>query len=188
MRKILSLALTTLLISAPALAESTEWHPLRHSELDYITIAPFCMDHEVKIAAPPDAVFRILTDSNWADWFVDFRSVTWTSPQPHGPGSTRTVQMKNLAVKERFLVWEPNRRFSFSIDQISQPLLQGMLEDMQLQPADNGRATRFRWRVFYTPAPLMAVVRPMAESIFDDMFHQSLLNLKAYAEKQAQPR
>lgn len=173
------------ILTSPALAaDPTEWHATTPSELDYAVVAPYCMDHEVQIQAPPQAVFKVLTDSNWGDWFVDFRSVEWTSPAPHGRGSTRTVRLKDLAVKERFLAWVPNQRFSFSIDAVSLPLLEGMMEDMQLTPTQNGQATRFRWRVYYTPSPLMAAVRPVAEPMFDGMFKQSLLNLKAYAEKQ----
>lgn len=168
-----------------AIGDTREWHATRPSELDYVVIAPYCMENEIQIEVPPAKVFQILSESNWGDWFVDFQSVEWTSQPPYRVGSTRTVTLKSLAVKERFLAWDPGRRFSFSIDAISLPLLEGMMEDMQLEPRKDGSATHFRWRVFYTPNPLMAALRPIAQPLFAGMFHQSLENLKAYAEKPA---
>ncbi|MEZ0374555.1 MAG: SRPBCC family protein [Candidatus Sericytochromatia bacterium] len=156
---------------------------LTPSELDFAAKAPYCLDNQTLIEAPPEQVFAVLSESDWHDWFVDFKSVEWTSPAPYGVGSTRTVVLKTLTVQERFLAWEPGRRFSFSIDAISLPLVKWMMEDMHLEPVENGRATRFRWRVYYAPAPLMQMAHPIARGIFGGMFKASLNNLKAYAEK-----
>lgn len=156
---------------------------LVHAELGYAKDAPHCIDNQTLIEASPERVFEVLSGSDWGDWFVDFKRVDWTSPEPYGQGSTRTVTLKILSVKERFLAWEPGRRFSFSIDAISVPLVKAMMEDMQLEPVEGGRATRFRWRVYYTPSPLMVAFHPIARKIFGNMFTQSLKNLKAYAEQ-----
>lgn len=163
------------------------WFQLIPSELDYAQSAPFCFDHQLLLEASPQTVFEVLRDSDWAEWFVDFRKVEWTSPDPYQTGSTRTVTLKTLAVKERFLAWEPGQRFSFSIDAISLPLLKQMMEDMQLEPVEKGRCTRVRWRVYYTPSLLMSSVHPLARRIFGSMFKQSLTRLKDYAEKKAAP-
>ena len=57
-----------------------------------------------------------------------------------------------------------------------------MMEDMQMTPLDNGQATEFRWRVYYTPTALMSAIHPIARGIFEGMFKQSLANLKTYTE------
>lgn len=160
------------------------WFPIKASELEDIKTAPFQFDNQLLIEASPEQVFDVLVKSDWADWFVDFRKVTWTSQPPYQVGSTRTVEMKTLSVKERFLAWEPGQRFSFSIDAISLPLISQMLEDMQLEPVENGRCTRFCWRVYYTPNLLMRSIHPIARAIFGKMFKQSLTQLKQYIEKQ----
>jgi hypothetical protein len=180
------LALSTLSAQATEAADTREWHALQRSELDYAARAPYHLDNELLIEASPDAVFKVLSESDWVNWFVDFRSVSWTSEPPYRVGSTRTVQMKDLAVKERFLAWDPGKRFSFSIDAISNPMVEAMMEDLQLEPVDKGRATRLHWRVYYTPTALIAVLHPIFQGIFGGMFKQSLDNLKAYVEKQAQ--
>lgn len=177
-----SFTLSALIPSAlPATAES-ERHPIKPSELDYATQTPYYLDNVLRIEAPPEIVFNVLSESDWGQWFVDFGSVTWTSPKPYGIGSTRTVQLKMLSVDERFLAWNPGSRFSFSIDAIDLPLVEAMMEDMQMLPLDNGQATEFRWRVYYTPTALMSAVHPIARGIFEGMFKQSLANLKTYTE------
>ncbi|MEZ0374577.1 MAG: SRPBCC family protein [Candidatus Sericytochromatia bacterium] len=168
--------------SGPA-ADQRQWHAIRPSGLEYTVTAPYKVDNQLLIEASPETVFKVLIESDWREWFVDFKSVEWTSPRPYQVGSTRTVTTGMLAVKERFLAWDPGRRLSFSIDAVNWPLLEGMMEDMQLEPVDNGRATRFHWRVFYTPGPLMAAVHPIAGAIFGNTFTQSLQNLKKFIEK-----
>ncbi len=159
------------------------WFQLRRSELADIPQMPYHFDNQILIEASPASVFDVLANSNWQNWFVDFVSVTWTSSEPYGVGSTRTVKLKSLSVQERFLAWEPGQRFSFSIDAISLPLIQAMFEDMQLESVEDGRATRLRWRVYYSPNWLMRAVHPIARAIFGRMFRQSLKNLKQYGEK-----
>src|SRR5205823_552139 len=94
-------------------------------------------------------------------------------------GSTRTVKLKTLSVKETFLVWEPGKRYSFSIDEITLPLVKSMMEDMKLEETIDG-GTRFKWDVHYTPTLLMIIFHPIARGIFGKMFTQSLKNLNKY--------
>lgn len=177
----LTLLLALIMSPLPALAQ-TELPQIKHSELEYAVQAPFYLDNSLRIEAPPETVFKVLSESDWGQWFVDFESVTWTSPKPYGVGSTRIVKLKMLSVDERFLAWDPGSRFSFSIDAIDLPLVEGMMEDMQMTPLDNGQATEFRWRVYYTPTALMSAIHPIARGIFEGMFKQSLANLKTYTE------
>lgn len=184
----LALPLALLLGLAAPMAQAAEapplppgWHRLTPSGLE--DSEPFAFEHHALIQAPPEAVFEILAHSDWSKWFPDMKAVEWTSPEPHQVGSTRTVYLKDLAVQERFLAWEPGRRFSFSIDSASSPLLERMLEDLRLEPADEGRATRVTWRVTYAPSSLMSLVHPFASASFRQMVSNNLQGLKRYAEK-----
>ena len=50
---------------------------------------------EIEIAAPPDAVWRVLSDlSSYAEWMADAESITFTSDQTRGVGTEMRVLTK----------------------------------------------------------------------------------------------
>lgn len=156
-------------------------HTTTPSELSFIDQAPFNFDHDIVIEASPERVFQIFASGEGQEvWFQDFVSVTWHHPEPHGVGTTRDVKLKLLSVNERFLAWDVGRRLSFSIDSITLPILRQMMEDLQFSPSGTG--CHLRWRVYYSPTPLMRLVHPLARLIFGNMFKASLAALKKYAE------
>lgn len=154
------------------------WFSLRTIDLDYAAAAPFCFLNEAVLPAPPERVWAVLTGDTWQHWFKDFVSVAWTSPPPHGVGSTREVKLKPLSVRETFLAWEPGRRFSFRADEITLPLVTAFMEDLTLTPREGG--THLSWRVSYTPRLGMRLIHPVARMIFGGMFKTTLANLGRY--------
>jgi uncharacterized protein YndB with AHSA1/START domain len=158
------------------------WFALEPTELDYTDRSPHRIETVATIAAPPERVFDILSDAQrMSSWFHDLVGVRWTTPAPHGVGSTREVQLEALTVKERFLSWEPGRRLSFSIYAMTLPLAHRLVEDIQLE-ADGAGRTRVQWRVHYTPSLLMRLVHPAVRAIFARMFRTSLQQLARVAE------
>jgi Polyketide cyclase / dehydrase and lipid transport len=86
-------------------------HPVEPSFFD---TAPMRFRHEVDLDATPAKVFAIFDDaSSWPQWFHAIHKVEWTSPAPHGVGSTRTVTLATATIFEHFYCWEPDRRCSF---------------------------------------------------------------------------
>lgn len=158
------------------------WFSLEPAGLEYIARAPYRFDNEVVIQAPAERVFDLIADGkSMRRWFHDFVDCRWTSTAPHGVGSTREVELKALAVKERFLQWERGKRIAFNVYAITLPLVRRMIEDLQLEPLDAGR-TRLRWRVHYTPTLLMRILHPIGRAIFGRMFRVSLASLRRVAE------
>ena len=158
------------------------WFPLEPTEIDYIGRSTHRIENEAVIGAPADRVFELISSADhMSSWFHDFVSCRWTSPAPHGVGSTREVALKALTVKERFLSWEPGRRLSFCIYAMSLPLARHLVEDLQLEAVEPGR-TRLRWQVHYTPTLAMRLVHPAARAVFGRMFRTSLEQLKRLAE------
>lgn len=159
------------------------WFELTPTDLSFIDRAPFHFDNEAIINASPERVFEIVaTGESQSAWFQDWKGERWLSDPPRGVGSTREITLKALSVKERFVAWEPGRRLSFTIYAITLPLVQEMLEDLRFEPMGEGR-TRLRWRAYYTPAPLMRVVHPVARRIFGGMFSASAGGLTTYAAR-----
>lgn len=159
------------------------WFKLNDNKLDYLEKAPFTITNEVIIDASVEKVYDILINRNWSNWFQDFVDMTWTSPEPNGVGSKRIVKLKTLSVKETILAWDKNKRFSFSITEITLPLVKDMVEDMQFSSTDDGK-TKMIWKVYYTPTFIMSAIHPIALKIFGTMFKKSINNFKIFVEKE----
>jgi uncharacterized protein YndB with AHSA1/START domain len=159
------------------------WFDLRRMSLEDAARAPFGFDNRADIAAPPERVFALFADGNgMGRWLQDFVACRWTSPEPHGVGSEREVELALFTVKERFLAWDPGKRIAFSIDAITLPLLAAAVEDLQLAPSASG-GTQVRWRVHYAPSLAMRLVHPLARVVFGRLFRNSLAALKRLAEQ-----
>src|SRR3954452_13613709 len=70
-------------------------HQCERVGLDFIDSAPFRFVSTVDLTIMPEQVFEVLDDAeSWPQWATAITKVTWTSPQPHGVGTTRTVNMR----------------------------------------------------------------------------------------------
>src|SRR5262245_15578442 len=119
------------------------WFNTKRSDTSYIDTAPHRIANVVTINASPQRAFEVFATADHQDeWMHDFKACRWTSGEPHGVDSTREIEMKMLTVKERFLIWEPGKRLAFSIDAITLPIVNQMLEDVRFEPLSGGKATR----------------------------------------------
>lgn len=155
------------------------WFDVEPCDLGFVEQSRHSLDYEVLLPATPERAFDALSGDEMRLWFEDFVACRWTSPPPHGVGSTREIELKIVTVKERFLVWEPGKRLTFTIYASTLPITRQMVEDMQLEPAGD-RATRLRWRVHYTPSKIARPIHPIARFAFGRMFQRSVDNLSRY--------
>lgn len=158
------------------------WFKLNDNKLDYLDKAPYNITNEIIIDAPIEKVYDVLINRSWSNWFQDFVDMIWTSPEPNGVGSKRIVKLKTLSVKETILAWDKNKRFSFSITEITLPLVKDMVEDMQFETTNDGK-TKMTWKVYYTPTIIMSAIHPIALKIFGEMFKKSINNFKTFVER-----
>jgi hypothetical protein len=76
--------------------------PCERVGLDFIDSAPFRFVSTVDLTITPEQLFEVLDDAeSWPQWATAITKVTWTSPQPHGVGTTRTVDMRGGIVRRR---------------------------------------------------------------------------------------
>jgi uncharacterized protein YndB with AHSA1/START domain len=159
------------------------WFNTKPSDPSYVDTSPHRIANVVTIDAPPRRVFDIFATADHQDeWMHDFKMCRWTSGEPHGVGATREIELKPLTVKERFLVWEPGERLMFSVDAITLPLVNQMMEDMRFESISGGTATRLVWHVHYTPTRVATPIHPVARAIFAHMFSASAQKLALWVK------
>ena len=148
--------------------------------LDFIEGAAYRFENVVELDATPEAVFDIFADGeSWSRWFDGIKSVVWTSPEPKGIGTTRTVTLTTMTVHERFLAWERGRRFAFRFEGASLPLCRAGIEDYRLEELPGAR-TRFSYGVYLEPSLVVRLAGPIARAQFTGMFRTAALGLKTY--------
>jgi hypothetical protein len=152
-------------------------------DVEFLANPPESMEFEGTIDRSADDVFDILADpSKLGLWLKDLKSARWLTEPPHGEGSKRRVTLKLITVEERFVVWERGKRFAFVMDATSLPIVEAMGEDMRIDSRGETRC-HVTWRVAYAPTSIGRVVRPVARFVFSKLFHDSLVSLKALAER-----
>jgi uncharacterized protein YndB with AHSA1/START domain len=114
-------------------------------ELEWIERAPQTARISEHIEAPPAAVFAMFADAaSWPRWFPLMTRATWLTPGPPGVGSEREVTMRGFGTfVERFVAFEPERRFAFTVFKSSSGMMSRFGEDYRLTP--EGPGTRFDW-------------------------------------------
>jgi uncharacterized protein YndB with AHSA1/START domain len=154
--------------------------PCRRVDLGFLESAPLKFVNEVEINASPEQVFKVFEDGeSWPKWFKDIIKVVWTSPEPFGVGTTRTVTLKTMTVYEHFFVWDPGKRFTFYFTATSVPLFHAFCEDYRLEPTDNGK-TRFTYIVAYEPRLLLKLAGPIGRWIMGNMVRNGAHSLPVF--------
>lgn len=152
----------------------------RPVELDFISVAPWRFENVVLLEAEAEAVFDLFADGeSWPRWFEGIRRVEWTSPEPKGVGTTRTVTLQTAVVYEHFLAWERGRRFTFRFEAAMPPLFRAGIEDYRLEPAGPGQ-TRFSYGVYLDPSLPVRLLGFATRPNFERMFRQAALGLQAH--------
>jgi len=152
--------------------------------LDFIDHAPFRFVSTVDLRITPEQVFAVLDDAeSWPQWASVITKVTWTSPQPHGVGTTRTVDMRGGIVgDEEFLAWEPFSHMAFRFNQASTRSIAAFAEDYRIAPTPSG--CNLTWVMAMKPNGVAARLgMSLGRPVMARMFQRFLYNLRSYADK-----
>jgi len=130
--------------------------------LEWIDEAPVRASRSRRIAQPPSVVWAAVADhAAWPTWFPRLRSVV-PGPVAEGVGGTRRVDIGLAAVDEKFLAWEPERRFAFTVTTSTRPGLRSMNEDVRLTP-DGTTACTVTYTMGLEPAAGARLLKPVLE-------------------------
>jgi hypothetical protein len=151
-------------------------------ELAWIDAAPATIRLSTRFAAPPERVFAAFADAaSWTRWFPMMHEARWLpgeggSGGPGGLGAQREVAVRGLGrFRERFIAWEPGRRFAFTVVGTTSPLIRRLGEDYRLAP--DGSGTRFDWTMGADPSLPARVLMPALRVMLRAVVGQAAKNL-----------
>jgi len=111
---------------------------LQERDLAWVTEAPVIIPKTFNLAAGTDEVFEKLADlASWSEWCGGMKKVR-IDGAPSGVGALRTVWVGATRVQERFVVWDPGHRLTFTLTTSNTPGLHSMVEDWALAPDPGG--------------------------------------------------
>lgn len=159
-------------------------HDCERVDLDFVDHAPYRFVSTVDLAITPRQVFEVLEDaSSWPQWATAITKVTWTSPQPRGVGTTRTVHMRGGIVgDEEFLAWEPYSHMAFRFNQASTNSIAAFAEEYRVVETAGG--CHLTWVMAMKPNGAaarwgMSLGRPVMGRVFQRFLH----NLRRYTDE-----
>jgi len=159
-------------------------HACERVGLEFIDSAPFRFVSTVELAITPEQVFEVLSDAeSWPQWATAITKVTWTSAEPFGVGTTRTVDMRGGIVgDEEFLAWEPYSHMAFRFNDASTGSIAAFAEDYRVVSTPGG--CHLTWVMAMKPNGMaarlgMTVGRPAMARVFQKF----LYNLRSYTDK-----
>ncbi|KQR99958.1 hypothetical protein ASG12_04170 [Williamsia sp. Leaf354] len=130
-------------------------------DVSFFHRAPVAYRFTVDLPVTPDVAWAELTRQNTLDWCRMIKKVTFTSPEPHGVGTTRTAELAPGLVKinERFFVWEADAeagtyRNAFTVVSANVPGLRRFGELTEVVPS--GLGSRLTWAFAIEPAGPLA--------------------------------
>jgi hypothetical protein len=150
------------------------WFKLEPGDENFLNSAPERMVDAMEIARPADAVWAELTSDETLSWCRMLAGVTWTSPRPFGPGTTRTVRTSfgMLALNEVYFRWEDGRRKSFYVAESTAPLFRTFAEDYLVEEISPS-SCRFTWTVSSDAPPAARPGNPINRLITRSLFRDT---------------
>lgn len=151
--------------------------------MSFTEIAPHRFTNSVDLAITPEQLFEVLADAEaWPHWASVITNVTWTSPEPRGVGTTRTVDMRGGIVgEEEYLVWEPFSRMAFRFNECSTKAVAAFAEDYRIEVIPGG--CRMTWTLAQKPKGPAKLAMFAVRPLLNMGFHRFLTNLRRYTDK-----
>ncbi|WP_158166765.1 SRPBCC family protein [Mycolicibacterium smegmatis] len=152
-------------------------------ELDFIDRAPFRFVSTVDLAITPEQLFEVLADAtSWPKWATVITDVEWTSPEPRGVGTTRTVRMRgNIVGHEQFLAWEPFSHMAFRFNTTTSSAISAFAEDYRV--VDTPQGCHLTWVMAIQPSgPAGRLGMLLGRPVMAWLFQRFLNNLRRYSD------
>ncbi|MEX3654238.1 MULTISPECIES: SRPBCC family protein [Mycolicibacterium] len=153
-------------------------------ELDFIDRAPFRFVSTVDLAITAEQLFEVLSDeTSWPHWATVITNVEWTSAEPRGVGTTRTVTMRgNIVGDEEFLAWEPFSHMAFRFNTSTSNAISAFAEDYRVVETPQG--CHLTWVMAMKPSGLAGRLgMTLGQPVMAWLFQRFLHNLRRYTDE-----
>jgi uncharacterized protein YndB with AHSA1/START domain len=159
--------------------------PCERVDLSFVDTAPFRFRNSVDLAITPEQLFEVFADAeSWPRWVTPMTKVTWTSPEPRGIGTTRTVDVRGgVVVSEEFLSWEPFTRIAFRFNECSTRAFTALAEDYRVEAVPGG--CRLTWIMAVKPAGPARMAMLLVGPLLNLGLRRFLRNLRSYTDARA---
>ncbi len=166
---------------------ATEMYPCDRVGLDFIVSAVNRFSNSVELNITPEQLFEVLADaSSWPKWAKVITNVEWTTPEPRGVGTMRTVTMMGgLLGAEEFLAWEEHTMFAFRFNEASEKRIKAFAERYDVVPTDNG--CRLTWTLALEVTGAARFTLAPSKPLLNVGFKWFLKNLRAYTDQRFVP-
>lgn len=159
-------------------------YPCEPVDLDFIDSAPFRFVSTVDLTITPEQLFEVLADeTSWPNWATVITNVEWTSPEPRGIGTTRTVSMRgHITGDEEFLAWEPFSHMAFRFNTSTSNAISAFAEDYRVVETPDG--CHLTWVMAMKPSGISGRLgMTLGQPVMAWLFQRFLHNLRRYTNK-----
>ncbi len=155
----------------------------RDVDLSFYDTAPQRFVFDRVLPVTPARLFEVFEDpASWPVWGTGIARVDWTSPQPYGVGTTRTVTFRGgMEVYEVFGAWEPGRRMAFHFTGATQRVWHAFGEHYLVEDLGDGRC-RLTWTVAYEPQYVFKAIHGLVRPVMRWWLGRLADNLVTYCE------
>ena len=145
---------------------------------DFVDTAPIRITTVVTAKGAPKEVWAVMADNErWPEWFNAAKSCRTTSDVSGGVGSTRWIHVDLFKVNERFIAWDPPRRWAFTILDVNLPGVVSVVEHALIEPVGTGE-TRVTYVMASEVAPYLRPLVPILRWRLTGMFKKGLAGIE----------
>ena len=158
-------------------------YPQEDIDLAWIKSTKFSFTATSELNCSPDQLFDIFEDAHaWTVWAPSIKKVEWTSPQPFGVGTTRTVYLPGgMEGYEEFIAWQRGQRMAFKFTHCNKKSTRAFGEDYIVTDLGNGRC-HLEWTMAMAPAGFSRVVLTLIKPFMARAVQKMLNNLAQYVD------
>ena len=130
-------------------------------------------------------MFEVFADPDaWSGWATGIAGVEWTSPEPYGPGTTRTVRFwGGVKVYEEFLKYDPRAgQMAFCFYGTTELIWTAFGENYVVDELGPNRC-RLRWTVAYDPTGVFGRIHWLLRPIMALNLWSYMFRLKSYVRR-----
>ncbi len=162
-------------------------HPCERVDASFADTAPHRYSNSVELNVTPEQVFEVLADASaWPRWATVITDVTWTSPEPRGIGTTRTVRMRaGIVGNEEFLAWEPHSHLAFRFNECSTKGIRAFAEDYRIVSTPTG--CRLTWTMAMSGDRPTSVSLRLFAPLMNATFRHFLRKLRTLTDQRFAP-